>query len=74
MTCHYFSGNGVQGFVCTTPVYKYKGITFEFHPYCGPVKLNKDGEPSKQQGIKFLKTIQEWVELPEDEQEKYNIG
>jgi hypothetical protein len=27
-------------------IYRYGGFTFEFHPYLGPSKLNKDWNPS----------------------------
>jgi len=62
------------GWICFTPTYEYKGVTFEFHRYCGPWPIKKDGEPFKRAGKKFFDVFDEWFLLPEDEQETYRIG
>lgn len=55
-----------NGFICGFhPVYFYKGFYFEFSNYLGPLKVNKDGEPSKREGMKFWRTVTEWANLPE---------
>ena len=62
------------GWICSSPIYEYKGVRFEFSQMGGPLKLNKDWQPSKQQGGKFLDVFTEWRKLPEKKQEKYRIG
>ena len=54
-------------------VYRYKGFTFEMHRYCGPTKINKDGEPSKTCGRKFWKVFDEWNKLSAEEKEATQI-
>jgi hypothetical protein len=45
-------------------IYKYKGIIFEFHPYCGPARCNKDLELSDiKMGRKFWKMFDSWQKL-----------
>ena len=34
--------------MCGSKVYKYKGYFFEWHSFCGPSPLRKDGELSKK--------------------------
>lgn len=55
-------------------VYRYKGFTFEFHRYCGPMKINKDGEPSKTCGRKFWKAFDEWNNLTKEQKEDTQIA
>jgi hypothetical protein len=31
--------------VCSSNQYKYKGVEFEDHKYCGPHPLDSDGDP-----------------------------
>ena len=59
MSCHRF-GDAV---VCVPNIYKYKGFIFEFHAFCGPMRLKKDLEPSKIAGDKFYEVVTEWVKL-----------
>jgi hypothetical protein len=37
-------------------------VTFEDHPYCGPTKLNKRGDPAREQPIAFLKAASLWAQ------------
>ncbi len=53
--------------------YKYKGFYFEWHYFCGPMKINKDGEPAKKTGLKFYKIATEWNKLSKEEKEKTRI-
>jgi hypothetical protein len=55
--------------------YRYKGVTFEWHHFCGPMLLRKDGEPSKRKnpGARFYAIAQEWHDLPKEEREKFRI-
>lgn len=64
----------IEGFVCTVPVYEYKGWSFEYKIYCGPWPLKKNGELKKLAGRKFWKMFFEFSKLPEEEQEKYRVG
>jgi hypothetical protein len=65
--------NTAHGFICSYPVYEYKGWTWE-ETYCGPWPLRKDGEPRKRAGRVFWKVWGEWQELPEDEKKKTRVG
>jgi len=64
------------GFLCSTPVYKYKGWTFQYGSYgsCEPWPLKKDGELYKRAGKRFYDVFSEWWDLPEEEQEAYRVG
>lgn len=55
--------------------FRYKGITFEWHHFCGPMLLRKDKEPSKRKnpGARFYTLAQEWRDLPKEEREKFRI-
>lgn len=54
--------------------YRYKNYAFEWHHYCGPMKLKpKTLEPANAVGIQFYKTVQEWVDMSEEERETYLI-
>lgn len=33
------------GFICGSPVYSYRGWTFEIHYWCGPCPVGEDGNP-----------------------------
>lgn len=55
------------------PVYEFEGFRFQFQPYIGPEKLNKDGNISARKDKKFYKAFQRWFELPEQELEKYRV-
>ena len=53
--------------------YQYKGFTFEYHPYLGPHKLNKNLESSKREGKRFFDVFSEWDALSKDEKEQTKI-
>jgi len=54
-------------------VYRYDGVLFEDHHYCGPWPLKKDGEPKKLAGMGFFKRVQPFYDLPKEEREKYLV-
>jgi len=65
---------GCVNAVITFPdIYQFKGFTFEFHRYCGVMKLNKDFEPAKRDGRKFYAVISEWCKLTDGDKEKTRI-
>ena len=60
-------------FICSAPTYRYKGWFFEYgQTGCWPLK--KNGEPRKQAGRKFYSVIDEFLDLPEDEQKAHRVG
>lgn len=60
--------------VAFAKIYVYRGFTFEWHNYCGPMKCKANGDPSgAKAGKKFYAAAQEWWELPENEREKYRV-
>lgn len=63
-----------HGWVCSPRIYKYKGWLFEHNFYLGAWPLKKDFEPRKRAGKVFWSLLDEFLRLPEDEQEQYRIG
>lgn len=62
-----------HGIVCSTPVYEFKGWTFEFG-YTGCWPLRKDGELRKRAGRKFFAMVDEFAKLPKKQQEACRVG
>ena len=52
--------------VCDSPERRIsvdgKIFVFEMHPRCGPVALNRRGEPSENQPQSFLRAASLWIE------------
>lgn len=63
----------ISGWLCVTPVYEYKGVTFEMGYSTLPWPRKKNMEPKKRAGIKFFELIDEFCTLTDDEQAKYKI-
>ena len=63
----------VNGIMTVANVYQYKGFTFEFHTLFGPVKVNKDFNPSAAMGRKFYKVYSEWDKLTKEEKAETQI-
>ena len=63
----------VNGIMTVANVYQYKGFTFEFHSLFGPVKVNKDLNPSARMGRKFYKVFSEWDKLTKEEKAETQI-
>ena len=59
--------NRINGIMTVANVYEFKGFTFEFHTLFGPVKVNKDFNPSACMGRKFFKVYSEWDKLTKEE-------
>ena len=59
--------NRINGIMTVANVYQYKGFTFELHTLFGPVKVNKDFNPSACMGRKFFKVYSEWDKLTKEE-------
>jgi hypothetical protein len=53
-------------------IYRYHGLTFEFHPYCGISICNKDGNPRKNPNIgrRSGKIIEAWLLLSPSKQKR----
>ncbi len=68
------NSGGPTGWICGPRTYYFKGWHFEYHAYCGPWPLKKDGEPRKRAGRVFWKVCQEFADLPKAEREKYRTG
>ena len=63
----------MTNFTCFATVYKYKGWLFERGPmWYWPLKKNL--EARARAGRKFYSILQEFVNLPENEQETYRIS
>ena len=63
----------VNGIMTVANVYEFKGFTFEFHTLFGPVKVNKNFEPSACMGRKFWKAYSEWDKLTKEEKAETQI-
>ena len=63
----------VNGIMTVANVYEFKGFTFEYHSLFGPVKVNKNFEPSACMGRKFFKVYSEWDKLSLEEKLKTQI-
>lgn len=60
-----------SGFICGPKVYRFKGYYFEWHSYCGPSPLNKNGELSKKIPKGFWNMIDEFQSLSLEEKENH---
>ena len=60
----------IDGIMTVASIYQYKGFTFEFSNFLGPLKLNKDLTPSAAMGRKFFKAFDEWAKLTKEEKAK----
>jgi hypothetical protein len=64
MAGHILKFNGGWCHISNPNIYKYKGLIFEFHPYCGPMLCKKNGELSKRNfGRKSWKIFEKWQKL-----------
>ena len=59
--------NRVNGIMTVANVYKFKGFTFEYSDFLGPLKVNKNFEPAAAMGRKFYKVYREWNKLTKEE-------
>ena len=59
--------------MCSARIYKYGKWTFEFG-MCEFSPITKTGEPYKRIPTKFYEDVQPWLDLSDEEEEKYRIG
>ena len=57
----------IYGIMTVANVYKFKGFTFEYSDFLGPLKVNKNFEPAAAMGRKFYKVYREWNKLTKEE-------
>ena len=57
----------INGIMTVSNIYEFGGFTFEFSNFLGPLKLNKDLNPSACMGRKFYKVYSEWDKLTKEE-------
>ena len=63
----------MNGFICSTPIYEFKGWIFEYGPAgCWPLK--KDGELRKKAGRKFYAIVDEFLRLPDEQRKAHRVG
>lgn len=55
-------------------IYSYNGWTFQWHSYCGPWPLKKNGDPRERAGDVFWNVIDEFQKLSKDERESFRVG
>ncbi len=64
MAGHFIPFNGGVAHINCPNIYRYRGVTFEWHNYLGPLLCRKDGEPSKRNiGRKTGAVISAWHKL-----------
>lgn len=63
-----------NAYVYYNKAYRYKRYYFEWHNYCGPSPLRKDGELSQRIPKGFWDMVEEFQALPSDEKEKYRVN
>jgi len=74
MPCDFVKfGDGTVAIFCGPKLYKFNDWFFEWHSYCGPWPLTKDGETRKRAGRIFWKVIDEFQKLSEKQKEKYEV-
>ena len=74
MTCYKTS----TGIVCTSSgIYHYKGVTFDWHNYLGPIVLRHASLKERSWrnvSNRQWRLIGKWHKLPKTEQVKYKIN
>lgn len=63
----------MSGIMCSSSQFEFEGWYFEFHRYCGPWPLKKNGDPRKRAGNKFYKMYDKFSKLSPKQQEKYMV-
>ena len=62
-----------QGILCLSHIYKFGGFEFEWHPYCGPAQLNKDGSHRAHPTMAFWGMVDTFQRLSEEERQACKI-
>lgn len=60
-------------FVCGPAVYRFEGVLFEVHSYCGPWPLRQDGEPRRRAGRRFWRLWDRFQALSPEERERCRL-
>ncbi len=63
-------------FVSDGKRYRYKGVTFDYHEYLGPIILNRhtwNERPFRSISRRQWRLFGKWFELPVDKRESYRI-
>lgn len=63
----------MSGFICSSNQYFFDGWYFEYHKFCGPWPLNKNGDQKKRAGKKFWMVWDKFSRLSETEREKFIV-
>jgi len=71
MSCIRYGNGFLCG--CNQKVYSFNGWFFEWHSYCGPWPLKKDGELRKRAGDKFWKVIEKFQKLNSEQKENCRV-
>jgi len=66
--------NEMHGFICSAPVYEYKGWIFEEHYYSGPWPLTRHGEPRKKAGKRFWAMYAEFSKICDIDKAACRVG
>lgn len=63
------------GIITLSNIYRYKGVVFEWHNYCGPMALRKDNlEPRRTDpGKRWWEIVTEWSKLTKAQKEETRI-
>jgi len=60
--------------ICYSPVFRYKGVLFEWHSYFGPTILRKrDMEPRARSTGREIDTAVEWSKLPKRQRQRFAV-
>ena len=57
-------------------IFRYKGVTIDYHSYCGPIVLNRhtDNErPYKNVSLRIWSLVNQFYRLSKEEREQYRI-
>lgn len=62
------------GIVTLADIYCFRGYTFQWHSYLGPIPVNKRTfDPRKTDPEGFYDMIGDWQKLSKQEMEKYRV-
>ena len=64
-------------FISLGKTYCYKGVTFDYHDYLGPIILNRhtgNERPFRSVSCRTWRLFGKWFALSQDERELYRIG
>lgn len=62
------------GWICSSPLYRYHGWTFEYPAYCAPWPCKQDGDPRARAGRRFYTIIAQFNRLTPSKKARCRIG